>query len=387
MNLSNQDAQQDRQTAWAATANNIKAILEYSSDAIVVVDHSWRYLFVNEAAESLFRYKRNDILGMSHWERYPELVGTPAESKLLAAAYSSRPVNFEQFIPAHYSWHSVLAVPFDGYLVLYCRDITDRMRLMQEEAVREGIRRVLEDVPLAILITRGVDHRISVQNKRAGQLLNGRNIEGILLRNALPETETQGFIAILDEVYRSGLPFSGTEMPLTYERDDSGVPHHGFFDLTYQPFFDTNGQVDGILHVGVDVTERLAERNLLSRLAAERDATLRQLSEGVILTDATGKITFVNDMAREMHGVALLGIDVDDYSRSYQLLTLEDSLYPYAELPLARAVLHDEFVLNSRWKILRPDGTKIMVEGSAQPIFDDKKKKIACVLVIRHCHS
>ncbi|MES2825672.1 MAG: hypothetical protein V4732_18875 [Pseudomonadota bacterium] len=67
---------------------------------------------------------------------------------------------------------------------------------------------------------------------------------------------------------------------------------HVFFDLTCQPIFDTNGRVDGILHVGVDVTERLAEKNLLSRLAAEGDATLRQLSEGVILTDAVGKITF-----------------------------------------------------------------------------------------------
>jgi len=52
-------------------------------------------------------------------------------------------------------------------------------------------------------------------------------------------------------------------------------------------------------------------------------------------------------------------------------------------LPLARAVLHDEFVSGARWCIRRPDGTTIMVEGSAQPVFDERKQKIACVLVMR----
>ncbi|MES2673823.1 MAG: PAS domain-containing protein [Pseudomonadota bacterium] len=373
------------QKTWVPNPNNIHAILDYSSDAIVILNRLWQYIFVNEAAESLFRCQRQDLLGIEHWEKYPELLGTSAETNLRDAASSSRPVSFEQFIPSLYSWHSVSAVRLGDDLVLYCRDITDRMRLMQEEAVREGIRKVLENVPLAITITHGADHRIEVQNKRSRQLVNGRNVEGMLLRNALPETLQPRFIALLDEVYKSGLPFAGTEMPLVYDYDNSGVLHHGFFDLTYQPIFDTNGRVDGILHVGVDVTERIAEKNLLSRLAAERDATLRQLSEGVILTDAVGKITFVNDMARAMHGVALLDVEVDDYSASYQLFTLEGELYPSADLPLARAVLRDEFVLNSRWKIQRPDGTMITVEGNAQPIFDDKQEKIACILIIRHC--
>ncbi|MES2672735.1 MAG: PAS domain-containing protein [Pseudomonadota bacterium] len=373
--------------AWLSDVENVEAILECSSDAIVILDRAWHYIFVNEAAESLFRSQRNQLLGSQHWQRYPELIGTPAESKLLAAVKTSRPVNFEQFIPTLYSWHSVLAVPLGNKLVLYCRDITDRMRLMQESAVREGTRKILENVPLSLTITRGADHRIDMQNKRSREMMSGRNLEGMLLRRALPEIVEQGLITLLDEVYQSGLAFSGADMPLTYNRDNSGVPHTGFFDLTYQPFFDTNGKVDGILHIGADVTERLAEKNLLSRLAAERDATLRQLSEGVILTDATGRITFINDKAREMHGVAVLDVTVDDYSESYRLFTIDGSPYPSLHLPLARAVLNDEFVLDSRWKIQRPDGTMITVEGNAQPIFDDKHKKIACVLVIRHCQT
>ncbi len=134
--------------------------------------------------------------------------------------------------------------------------------------------------------------------------------------------------------------------------------------------------------MGVDLSERLREKNLLARFAAERDATLWQLSEGVILTDANGRITFVNEMARTLHGVAVLDVEVDDYTATYQLLTVEGEPYPPASLPLARAALHGESVVDARWKIRRPDGSVVLVEGSARPVLDELGQKIACVLTM-----
>ncbi len=54
------------------------------------------------------------------------------------------------------------------------------------------------------------------------------------------------------------------------------------------------------------------------------------------LTDADGHITFVNEAARELHGLAVLDIGVDQYSATYQLLTEDGMPYPPTELPLAR---------------------------------------------------
>ncbi len=358
-------------------------LLENASDAILFLDADWRYTYVNHAAEMLLRRKRDDLLGRNHWEEYPDLLGTPAETQLRAARDTQRTTNFEQFIPGLYAWHSVLAVPSPGQLVLFCRDITDRMRALREEAVREGIRNLLEDVPVAIMLTRGPEHRVDLQNAMSRELFKGRNVEGMTLENAVPETKSHGLVAILDKVYASGTAFAGKEMAFSYDRDRSGRVYHGNFDLTCQPIFETDGRVSGILHMGLDVTERLREKTLLARFAAERDATLRQLVEGVILTDADGRITFVNEAARNLHGLAVLDISVDQYTATYQLLTEEGQPYPFAELPLARAALRNEHVNNARWRILRPDGTDILVEGSAQPIFDERENKIACVLIIR----
>lgn len=362
---------------------DLPTVLENSSDAVICLDREWRYAYVNHAAEMLLRRKRDDLIGKVHWDEYPDLLGTPAETQLRSAVGSQRSCNFEQFLPGLYAWHSVLAVPSPQGITLFCRDITERVRALRDDAVRAGLRSILEHVPAAILITRGAEHRIELQNARARALFNERNLEGFTLKNVLPEIESQGFLTLLDKVYASGEVFVGHDMPLAYDRDNSGTLYHTHYDLTYQPIFETDGKVSGILHLGVDVGERVREKHLMARFAAERDATLRQLSEGVILTDATGRITFVNDVARQLHGVAVLDVEVDQYTATYQLLTEEGEPHPPAELPLARAVLHGESVIDARWRIRRPDGSIVLVEGSARPVLDEQQRTIACVLTMR----
>lgn len=358
-------------------------ILENVSDAIVALDDQWRYTYVNHAAELLLRRKRCSLLGECLWEQYPDLLDTPAEEHLRRAAQLRIALKFEQFLPGLYAWHAVRVVPSKGGMLLFSRDISDRMRALREEAVKAGIRSVLENVPVAITITRGRDHRIEMQNQMSLRLLNGRKVEGMLLKNALPEVEEHGFLVLLDEVYRTGKPFEGKEMPLRYDRDGSGEPYDACFDVIYQPLYETDGQVSGIVHLGVDVTEQVKKRQLLSRFAAERDATLRQLVEGVILTDAEGRITFVNEAARTLHGVAALDVPPELYTQTYSLLTEQGEPYPPRELPLARAVLAEEVTTQARWRIRRPDGSEILVEGNAQPIYDEGGRKIAAVLTLR----
>ena len=362
---------------------DVNVVLDNTSDAVLLLNQNWQYTYVNHAAELLLRRKSAALLGKVHWDAYPELIGTPAEQSLRAAVASGRPCVFQQFIPSLYAWHSVKAVPTRDDVLLFLRDVTERARATRSDAVRESIRSILEDVPVAVTITRGAEHRIELQNASSRGLLNGRNVEGETVRNALPEAASQGFLAILDRVYASRQAFAGTNMRLKYDRDGSGRPYDGHFDITYQPIFDTDGEVSGILHLGVDVSERKRERDLLERYGAERDATLSQLTEGVIITDREGRISFINERARQLHGAAVLGVAVDEYTSTYQLLTPDGAPYPPEQLPLARAVLHNEFVEGVRWRIRRPDGTEIMVEGSAQPVFGDQQQKIACVLVMR----
>ncbi|MEO7713866.1 MAG: ATP-binding protein [Gemmatimonadaceae bacterium] len=110
---------------------------------------------------------------------------------------------------------------------------------------------------------------------------------------------------------------------------------------------------------------------------------MAQLAEGVIVTDAQGRITFVNAAAARLHGVARLDVAPDEYADSYHLLTESGLPYPSTELPLARAVLRGETVLEARWRIRRPDGSEILAVGNARPIRAADGSAMGAVLTVR----
>jgi PAS domain S-box-containing protein len=112
-------------------------------------------------------------------------------------------------------------------------------------------------------------------------------------------------------------------------------------------------------------------------------AVLAQLTEGVIVTDVAGRITFVNDAAARLHGVARLDVPPERYTETYHLLTEDGRPYPPTELPLARAVLRGESVLEARWRIRRPDGSEVLAVGSARPLIGDDGAQVGAVLTVR----
>ena len=116
--------------------------------------------------------------------------------------------------------------------------------------------------------------------------------------------------------------------------------------------------------------------------AAAHFAILNQLAEGVIVTDAAGRITLVNGAAAAIHGVARLDVEPDGYSETYHLYTEDGAPYAPLELPLARAV-RGATVKDERWRILRPDGKEVLAIGSALPLRDAAGRQVGAVLTVR----
>jgi PAS domain S-box-containing protein len=163
---------------------DLETVLEYTSDAITALDKEWHYTCVNYSAERLLRRKRDELLGRSLWDVFPDLLDTPAEVQLREAAATRVSVKFELFLPKLYAWHEVRAVPTENGLLLFSRDIFDRVRALRDEAVQAEVRMIIEQAPIAISIMRGPEHRIEINNRRFQQLIGGRNLEGLTVRNA-----------------------------------------------------------------------------------------------------------------------------------------------------------------------------------------------------------
>nr|WP_246408719.1 CHASE domain-containing protein [Parvularcula dongshanensis] len=125
------------------------------------------------------------------------------------------------------------------------------------------------------------------------------------------------------------------------------------------------------------------ERRAAEIEAAERAAILGQLGEGVIVTDASGRITFVNDAAARLHGVSELNVGPEGYVSTYGILTLDGRPYSSEEMPLTRAARYGESIADARWRIRQPNGTEVLAIGSAQPITAASGQRIGAVLTLR----
>jgi PAS domain S-box-containing protein len=153
---------------------------------------------------------------------------------------------------------------------------------------------------------------------------------------------------------------------------------------------DEAGRPLGLHAIARDVSERNRDQRLIEEArhraeteAAKQSAILGQLAEGVIIADASGRITFINDAAKSLHGVAALGVEPSEYAPTFGLFREDGSLYPNDELPLSRAVQRGETVRDERWRIRRPDGSEVLAIGNAQPVIGPDGIPIGAVLTIR----
>ncbi|WP_162238774.1 PAS domain S-box protein [Brevundimonas sp. Leaf363] len=172
-------------------------------------------------------------------------------------------------------------------------------------------------------------------------------------------------------------PFS---MEARYRRHD-GV--YRWLKSFSRPRLGPGGEVIGFVGVAFDVTDIRETNARLAAVAAERDAILGQLAEGVIVTDPQGAIVFVNEAAKRQHGVEALNVTPDQYTDRYHLLTEDGRPFPSEQTPLARAVLQGETVLDARWRIRRADGDEVLAVGNARPVTGPDGERIGAVLTLR----
>jgi PAS domain S-box-containing protein len=220
--------------------------------------------------------------------------------------------------------------------------------------------------------------RITFFNKAAEEFfgLPRSSILGRPLWDIFPTAVGSGNVKLMKRTMETGEPVSFRGM--------SVVQHGRYVEARIFPIR------EGIGVAFSDITERKAAEDAVraaraqaEAVAAEREAVLGQLAEGVIIADAQGRINFVNEAARRMHGVTHLGVAPEGYSAAYGLFTDAGEPYPPAELPLARAVATGQTVQEEHWRIRRPDGSEIIAVGSARRVLSSDGEVLGAVLTLR----
>lgn len=146
----------------------------------------------------------------------------------------------------------------------------------------------------------------------------------------------------------------------------------------------------GIQGIGRDITERKGAEEELARLyqesaraAAEREAILGQIADGVVIADAEGDIVFMNAAACRIYATNMVGLPVEAYSDDYELFTLNGQPFPPEETALARAVRRGETVMEPGIRVHRADGSEVVVNTSAAPVLGEDGAPLGAVVTVR----
>ncbi|RZK81103.1 MAG: PAS domain S-box protein [Pedobacter sp.] len=122
---------------------------------------------------------------------------------------------------------------------------------------------IVEASPSATAIYHGRDIVISAANQ---DMLNmwgkGNSVLGKPMLQALPELEGQPFIAILQQVYDTGITYSSKQDKARLVVD--GELKTFYFNFTYKAIKDAEGNTEAIIHHAIDVTELVEARKKIS---------------------------------------------------------------------------------------------------------------------------
>jgi signal transduction histidine kinase/ActR/RegA family two-component response regulator len=239
------------------------------------------------------------------------------------------------------------------------RALAERALKQQIESERDRLRTLFDQAPTFIASLRGQDHVYELVNPAYVQLIGERDFIGRPIRDVVPETLAQGFLAQLDAVYTSGEPVLAIEASLLLEQGAGRPALQRYVDFIYQPIIEADGLVSGVAVIGSDVTERHRATEALRDADRRKDDFLAMLAHELrnplapISTAAQLLQAAADDPARVRHVATIVARQVAHMTNLLNDL-LDVSRVTRGVITLDHAVLDFKSIVASAIEQVRP---------------------------------
>ena len=345
----------------------LAAVVNSIDDAFYVLDRDWRFVLLNDAAETMLGASRSRILGMSLWEFYPDGKQSrfaPLLARAMDHGVPGRMTGPSELSRGRFVDFRVKPLGGDG-LGVSIVDVTDRT--LAERAMQESRERL--DLAVAA-------HRIGIFDWHvpSGRIVWSRELEAIFglepggfegtaeafQRRVLAE-DLDAALADTEAALRAGrdrIPFS-----FRIRRPDGAIR---WIEGVSQVVYAEDKTPKRIVGTNFDVTERfLAEQEI--RASRERlDLAVGAHNIGIFDLDvASGRVLW-NPELEVIFGLPPGGFEghFDDFRRR---ALPEDVAELQAKTDAALAERRD--VVDYAYRILRPDGEIRWLEGRARVVY------------------
>ncbi len=133
-------------------------IMDSTTDCFFALDRNWRFIFINKAAETFFRIKREGLIGFRYWESYPKILGTVFHRNFLKVMVHREPRNFETKTVYGKAWLEVRVYPCRDGICVQFRDISERKQ--SEKLLKETNERLIQANEYKTEFLRNMSHEL-----------------------------------------------------------------------------------------------------------------------------------------------------------------------------------------------------------------------------------
>lgn len=232
------------------------------------------------------------------------------------------------------SWFSFSYTPLrdlDGSIHgFYCilTETTDQVLMRQKrQSDTNRVYSLFERSPSFMAVLEGPQLKYTLANAAYLNFVGQRDLIGRSISEVFPEIRDQGYLNLFAQVYGSGEPFIGKNLPVALDRKGDGALETRYVDFLLQPILDGTEKITGIFVEGYDVTEHvLAQENArhseqialsATQLQQEERSRLMALLEaapvGIGFADPSGRLTMVNAENRRIWGNHPMSEEVEEY--------------------------------------------------------------------------
>lgn len=297
----------EREAEVATLAGRLEAVLESTTDCVVVLDRSLRPLYLNGRARALLPPGSG---GAEGWAGLPLAAGGAFAEGFERAFRSGLPVSVTAPAPAGEGrparWFAADAFPSAQGLTVFFRDVTAARRA--EQAVRASearLQAVLDHVPVGVVLAEAPSGRMVLTNRRLAEILGVASVQAdsVMDYDRYPAVDAEGALVPRDQRAVS-LALRGAgqvRREYRFRRADGRLV---WVRVLAAPILDAEGTITGAVAA---ITEIEAERRAEAALR-ESELRFRALAEAVPqivwACDPRGRIDYLNPRFFEFTGAA-----------------------------------------------------------------------------------
>ncbi|QNK77827.1 PAS domain-containing protein [Winogradskyella sp. PAMC22761] len=248
---------------------NLRLMILQAPVAISIFrDSDYKVEIANKYALELWGKTAAEVLNISIFDAMPELISQGIKELLDAVsetgrryATSEHPLQIKrkgilETIYINFSYEALYdsELNINGVMAIGY-DVTSQVLARKKvEESEQNMRALVDSAPFPIGVFTGKEMRITLANQSIMDVWGkGNDVVGELFTNILPEVDNLPVFEQVQEVLRTGEPFHAKN-----EYADiltNGVLKRGYFNYSFTPIVDADGQVHSVMNTAADVTE------------------------------------------------------------------------------------------------------------------------------------